>query len=80
MTGFSRSPGVIRVSIVHAKDPLEGRIMLVFSDKPLELRKWVVTDTQGVKTTVSLLGPEFGIKLDPGLFNYEMHDSFEENN
>ena len=54
--------------------------MLVFSDKPLELRKWVVTDTQGVKTTVSLLGPEFGIRLDPGLFNYEMHDSFEENN
>ncbi|MBR84287.1 MAG: hypothetical protein CMF66_10350, partial [Magnetovibrio sp.] len=37
VTGFSRSPGVIRISVVHAKDPLEGRIMLVFSDKPLEL-------------------------------------------
>ena len=80
MTGFSRSPGVIRISVVHAKDPLEGRIMLVFSDKPLELRKWIITDTQGIKTTVSLLGPEFGITLDPDLFNYEMHDSFEERN
>ena len=80
VTGFSRSPGVIRISVVHAKDPLEGRIMLVFSDKPLELRKWIITDTQGIKTTVSLLGPEFGITLDPDLFNYEMHDSFEENN
>ena len=80
VTGFSRSPGVIRVSVVHAKDPLEGRIMLVFSDKPLELRKWIITDTQGIKTTVSLLGPEFGITLNPDLFNYEMHDSFEESN
>ena len=79
VTGFNRSPGVVRISLVHAKDPLEGRITLVFSDKPLELRKWVVTDAQGIKTTVSLLGPEFGIKLDPDLFNFEMHNSFEEN-
>jgi outer membrane lipoprotein-sorting protein len=79
VTGFSRSPGVVRISLVHAKDPLEGRITLVFSDKPLELRKWVVTDAQGIKTTVSLLGPEFGIKLDPDLFEFEMLNSFEEN-
>ena len=78
VTGFSRSPGVVRISLVHAKDPLEGRITLVFSDKPLELRKWVVTDAQGIKTTVSLLGPEFGIKLDPDLFEFKMLNSFEE--
>ena len=80
VTGFSRSPGVIRISLVHAKDPLEGRIMMVFSDKPLELRKWIVTDAQGIKTTVSLLGPEFGIKLDPDLFSFEMHDPLQESN
>ena len=80
VTGFSRSPGVIRISLVHAKDPLEGRIMMVFSDKPLELRKWIVTDAQGIKTTVSLLGPEFGTKLDPDLFDFEMYDTLEESN
>ncbi len=74
VTGFKRSPGVIRVSVVRAKDPLEGQIMLVYSDNPLELRKWVVTDAQGVTTTVSLLGPEFGIQLSPDLFHYEMPD------
>ena len=78
VTGFSRSPGVIRISIVRAKDPLEGRMMLVFSDKPLGLRKWVVTDAQGIKTTVSLLDPEFGVELDPGLFDFEMPDPFKE--
>lgn len=76
VTGFSRSPGVIRISVVKAKDPLEGRITLVFSDRPLELRKWVVTDAQGVTTTVSLLGPEFGVKLDPDLFDFDMPDPF----
>lgn len=71
VTGFSRSPGVIRVSVVKADNPLEGRIMLVFSDNPLELRKWVVTDAQGIQTTVSLLGPEFGMTLDPDLFRFK---------
>ena len=70
VTGFSRTPGVIRVSVVKAKNPLEGQIMLVFSDSPLELRKWIVTDGQGIKTTVSLLGAEFGVQVNSDLFEY----------
>jgi outer membrane lipoprotein-sorting protein len=72
VTGFQRSPGVLRVSIVKANRPLEGQLTLVFSDKPLELRKWTVTDAQGVKTTVSLLGPRFGLPLEKKLFDYQM--------
>ena len=72
VTGFRRSPGVLRISIVRSEDPEEAQIMLVFSDSPLGLRKWVITDSQGVKTTVSLLGPEFGVKIDSKLFEYEM--------
>ena len=75
VTGFRRSPGVLRISIVRTKDPQEAQIMLVFSDSPLGLRKWVITDSQGIKTTVSLLGPEFGVKLDSKLFEYEMPNS-----
>ena len=44
---------------------------------PLELRKWAVNDAQGVKTTVSLLGSRFGIKVDKTLFDYEMPDPFK---
>ena len=77
VTGFKRSPGVLRISIVRAESPKEAQIMLVFSDPPLGLRKWVITDAQGIKTTVSLLGPEFGVKLDPKLFEYEMPNSFD---
>ena len=72
LTGFHRSPGIIRVSLVKADDPLDGQLTLVFSDMPLELRKWTVNDAQGVKTTVSLLGPRFAVRIDKSLFDYEM--------
>ena len=79
ITGFKRSPGIIRVSLVKAESPLDGQLTLVFSDMPLELRKWAVNDAQGVKTTVSLLGSRFGIKVDKTLFDYEMPDPFRTN-
>ena len=72
LTGFHHSPGVIRISLVKADDPLDGQLTLVFSDMPLELRKWTVNDAQGVKTTVSLLGPRFAVRIDKSLFDYEM--------
>ena len=71
LTGFRRSPGIIRISIVKADDPLDGQLTLVFSDMPLELRKWTVNDAQGVKTTVSLLGSRFAVHIDNSLFDYE---------
>ena len=77
ITGFKRSPGIIRVSLVKADSPLDGQLTLVFSDVPLELRKWAVNDAQGVKTTVSLLGSRFGIKVDKTLFDYEMPNPFK---
>jgi len=70
VTGFERSPGVLRVSLGKADSPLEGKLTLIFSDRPLEIRKWVVTDDQGVTTTVSLLGPSFNVPLDKQLFFY----------
>ncbi len=68
VTGFERRHGVLRLSLVKADDPQEGSITLVFRDRPLALKKWVVTDAQGVETTVSLLGVRFGHDLDPDLF------------
>ncbi|MBM09184.1 MAG: hypothetical protein CMF69_06365 [Magnetovibrio sp.] len=78
ITGFHRSPGIIRLSLVKADNPLDGKITLIFSDTPLELRKWTVNDAQGIKTTVSLLGPRFAVNLDRSLFNYEMPNPVNE--
>ncbi|MAF96184.1 MAG: hypothetical protein CMM60_10570 [Rhodospirillaceae bacterium] len=71
VTQFERGPGVLRLTVIKVGEPLEGNLTLVFSDKPLGLKKWRVTDAQGVVTNVSLLGPRFGMPLSPKLFHIE---------
>jgi outer membrane lipoprotein-sorting protein len=70
VTSVNKTPGVVRVGLLNAKEPDTGSIELVFSDQPVELRKWTVTDAHGIKTTVSLLGPTFDVTLSPKLFIY----------
>ena len=70
VTSVNRTPGVIRIGLINTAEPDAGSIELVFSDRPMELRKLIVTDAQGIKTTVSLLGPTFGVPLNPNLFKY----------
>ena len=56
---------------LHEKGhPDQGRITLVFSDKPLQLRKWTVIDRNGKEIDVALLDAQFDTKLDPNLFKF----------
>ena len=71
VTGFERGANTLRVTLVQTEDPLAGSITLVVSDNPMVLRKWTVTDAQGVVTNVSLLGTRFGVALDPELFRFK---------
>jgi len=72
VTAFERGPGVLRLTVIKGSDPLEGNITLIFSDRPLSLRKWTVTDAQGIITNISLLDPRFGVTLGRGLFEIEV--------
>lgn len=71
VTGFERGANTLRVTLAQTEDPLAGSITLVVSDNPMVLRKWTVTDAQGVVTNVSLLGTRFGVALDPELFRFK---------
>lgn len=62
---------VIRITLQRNDDPAEGALTLVFATKPLTLKQWTVLDAQGISTTVSLLGPEFGVSLDDKLFKVD---------
>ena len=75
VTGFEKSPGALRVSVVRRAEPLEGSLTLVFSDAPLGLRKWSVTDAQGIVTTVSLVAVRTGVSFAgrEGLFKDPSH-------
>ncbi len=57
------------VTAQDPKNPETGRIELMFTSDPVELRKWVVHDEAGSQTTV-LLGPlDKGGSLDQSLFS-----------
>ncbi|MDP4795363.1 MAG: outer membrane lipoprotein carrier protein LolA [Rhodospirillales bacterium] len=59
VTGFERAANAIRISLVKTRDPLAGQLTLVFTDKPMVLRKWVITDAQGTVIDFSLINPKF---------------------
>ena len=74
VTQFSRSPGVMRVTLVKSEEPEEGSITLAFADAPMALRQWVVIDAQGARTTVTLDALEFGVPVNDEMFNYVKKD------
>ncbi len=74
VTAFERGPGVLRLTVIKEDDPLEGNLTLIFSDRPLGLKKWSVTDAQGIVTNLSLLGPRFGGPISEELFQFEAPD------
>jgi len=71
ISGFSRAKGVLRLTLFDGESPDAGTLALTFSDKPLVLHKWAVTDPQGTVTTVALLDARFGMELDPQLFVFD---------
>lgn len=70
VTSVERSASVVQITVAQTDDPLAGSIMLTFSEKPMALRKWTVTDAQGTVTDFALVDPRFGVQLDPALFRF----------
>jgi outer membrane lipoprotein-sorting protein len=68
VSNLERGPGTIRVTVNEARNPSLGRATLVFSDHPLELRKWQIVDAQRKQVTVTLDNPHYGAPLSPNLF------------
>jgi outer membrane lipoprotein-sorting protein len=70
VTRFEHSGNVIRVSVVEAADPDAGSLTMVFTENPLVLRQWTVVDQKGKVISVNLSDLQFGMALDPKLFQY----------
>ena len=70
VTRFERSGGIVRVTLVESTRPDLGSLTLVFRENPLALVQWTVVDQQGKTTTVSLYDTQFGVALDPDMFQY----------
>ncbi len=68
---IERSDGQLRVRAVDPDAPNQGSITMVFNDNPLELVQWIVTDDQGLTTTVALSEVRRNVDLKPQLFRLE---------
>ncbi len=78
VTDFERRGGEIGVTLVQTDEPAQGQITLVFGEEPLELRRWTVTDAQGLTTHVILEELETDVPLDRSLFVWRNPDFYPE--
>ncbi len=70
VSAVEQSPGALRITITDKDLSETGSVTLVFSDRPLALKKWEITDAQGILTQVSLINARYGIEVDPLAFDY----------
>ncbi len=71
-TAVGHQPGTARLTVIKRGDPSQGKITLVFTEKPFQLRQWQVVDAQGQVTQVTLYDAQTGLSLDSELFVF--HD------
>lgn len=77
VTNVAHKPGVLEITAVKANDPRQGKITLIFSEQPFQLKQWQITDAQGQMTTVSLYSPRTDVKFDNNIFRDRDPNVFE---
>lgn len=69
--GFTRRSGVLIITVTQEEDPGQGSLTLFFTEQPLALKQWKVTDAQGLVTTVGLHDIELNVELSAKLFVFD---------
>lgn len=65
------------ITFNQKKNPEAGDLRMLFSESPLQLLKWRVTDGAGSVTEVSLSKVQTGLKLSPSLFRFKAPKGYE---
>lgn len=60
--------GILFIAIEQEDGEAAGKIVMEFTQDPIELRRWVITDANGITTSVFLTDPIKGKKLANKLF------------
>ena len=74
---FQAIKGVIRLSVRHNKNPASGLLTLIFSETPMELRKWTILDAQNIVTHVAFTESQHGEPIPLDIFEYTLPDRTE---
>lgn len=66
--GIREEADLISVVIEEKSALIKGTLTLIFDRETFELRQWIVTDGQGLNTSVAIFNTVTGIRPDPNLF------------
>lgn len=70
VAGLTQAPGLVSVTLFKKADPKAGTIKLIFTNPPLQLRQWEVTDGRGQVTRVGLSGVQVNLTLADSRFRF----------
>lgn len=70
VTSIYHAPGVVEIGLTESRDPGKGTIVLVFEDRPFQLKKWRIIDAQNLQTEVALLDPARGVSFPNDFFYF----------
>jgi outer membrane lipoprotein-sorting protein len=59
---------IVSILIVQKSAFVDGKLTMIFDRNNYELKQWIVTDAQGLNTSVAVFNLSTGKKPDPGLF------------
>ena len=68
-TSASLEDGIVSVQLDKETGEGAGSLLLEFDASSWQLRRWVITDALGIKTTVTIQNPVYGEKLANRLFS-----------
>jgi outer membrane lipoprotein-sorting protein len=70
VTGITRYPGQLQVTLYRTATPGDGTLTLIFADNPLALRSWTVVDAQRRETRIALFDVQLGGHFEQSLFSF----------
>ncbi len=71
VTDLALKSGEILLTVTRAGAEDQGHVLLAFVERPIELRRWAVTDPQGLTTVVILEDLQLNQPLDSSLFAFK---------
>jgi len=81
VTGLTRpKENYVLLTLVQADNPEAGDLRMLFTEQPLQLQKWRVTDGTGAVTETTLSDIKPNVKLDPRLFRFIPPKGYENQN
>jgi len=73
VSAVGQEPDLVSLVIVERGKFVKGKLTLIFDRKTYALRSWIVTDAQGLNTSVDIFNTTTGKPQDPNLFRIQVN-------